>query len=457
MKGTIDIQIKHKDGSIDNRHEHNVIFDIPALTFAKWSESPLAIATGVPTPYTSLTSSRFNEFCLSEDTISTTEPQYVPPTLVTTTGSSTVWYKGPATTTETEKSKVVSATWTVPSALTLKSIFFRTTTEKYLMYFNTIRFSSKNNIYKMDSEIDRLKPSLLNSSKFSLKSKSWNCLVPSNASTSDTYEYTYVDYPLCNPNERFVFSYVSSGETRYSSSGAGTGITLEIRDKDTNNILRSFPMTQFTGYRTTYSPPSGSSGSNDYSYYCNYIVNTGAKNVLIQPTYLGKSLNIWQIPDTATEDPIPVAATVLENECGYGATYSGDISNLHSKTIGPYISWVPSGQSSSSSRKANIVRVNDDFSITKFSGYSSDKPWELYYYVSSGSSGQTGQYYPYRFHSGKMLLKREVLDYNSWEGGTGNSGIYTPSYPNITAANFSTPIVLAEGDVLTVSYKIEVA
>ena len=216
-------------------------------------------------------------------------------------------------------------------------------------------------------------------------------------------------------------------------------------------------MTQFTGYRTTYSPPSGSSGSNDYSYYCNYIVNTGTKNVLIQPTYLGKSLNIWQIPDTATEDPIPVAATVLENECGYGANYSGDISNLHSKTIGPYISWVPSGQSSSSSRKANIVRVNDDFSITKFSGYSSDKPWELYYYVSSGSGGQTGQYYPYRFHSGKMLLKREFLDYSSWKGGDKNNGIYTPMYPNTTAANFSTPIVLAQGDVLTVSYKIEVA
>ena len=31
MKGTIDVQIKHKDGSIENRHEHNVIFDLPAL------------------------------------------------------------------------------------------------------------------------------------------------------------------------------------------------------------------------------------------------------------------------------------------------------------------------------------------------------------------------------------------------------------------------------------------
>lgn len=450
MKGTIDVQIKHKDGSTENRHEHNVVFDIPALTFKKVYESPLAAATGTPTPYSSLTADRFNEFCLSEETISTTEPQYVPPTLVTTSGSSTVWYKGPATMTVTDKSKVVSATWTVSSALTLKSIFFRTSSETSLMYYNTLRFSSKNNIYKKNDEVTRLKPSLLSFSGFSLTNSKWNGLVAS-SDDSNAYEPAYVDYPLCNPNERFVFSWVSSGTTRYSSSAAGSGITLEIRDKDTNNVLRSFPTTQFTGWRTTYSPPSGSSG-NDYSYVCSYVVNTGSKNVLIQPTYGGKSLNIWQIPDTATEEPIQIAATVLENECNYHESYSSYISSVHSKTIGPYISWLPSNTTTNTSTKpANIVRVNDDFSVTKFSGYSSDKQWRVYEYTNNN------QVYPYRFHSGKMLLKREVLNYSSWEGGIENNGIYTPSYPNITAANFSTPIVLAEGDVLTVSYKIEVA
>ena len=301
MKGTIDVQIKHKDGSTENRHEKNVVFDIPALTFQKVYESPLAAATGTPTPYASLTADKFNEFCLSEETISTTEPQYVPPALVTTSSSSDIWYKGPATTTVTNKSKIVSATWTVPSALTLKSIFFRSTSETYLMSYNTIRFSSKNNIYKMDSEVDRLKSTLLNFSTFSLTNAYWNGFA-SSRDDATIYEPAYVDYPLCNPNERFVFSWISSGTTRYSSSPAVTGvteITLEIRDKDTNNILRSFPMTQFTGWRTTYTDPSGS-GGNDYSYVCSYVVNTGSKNVLIQPTYGGKSLNIWQIPDTAT-------------------------------------------------------------------------------------------------------------------------------------------------------------
>ena len=451
MKGTIDIQIKHKDGSTENRHEKNVVFDIPALTFQKVYESPLAAATGTPTPYASLTADKFNEFCLSEETISTTEPQYVPPALVTTSSSSNIWYKGPATTTVTNKSKIVSATWTVPSALTLKSIFFRSTSETYLMSYNTIRFSSKNNIYKMDSEVDRLKSTLLNFSTFSLTNAYWNGFA-SSQDDATIYEPAYVDYPLCNPNERFVFSWVSSGTTRYSSSASGAGMTLEIRDKDTNNILRSFPTTQFTGWRTTYSPPSGSSGNNDYSYVCSYVVNTGTKNVIIQPTYGGKSLNIWQIPDTATEDPIPVAATVLENECNYYEYYSGYILSGHSKTIGPYISWLPSDtDTNTGSEPANIVRVNDDFSITKFSGYSSDKQWKVY------DSTNNKQRLPYRFHSGKMILSRQYLDYSTWGGGTNNDGIYTPSYPNITAANFSTPIVLVEGDVLTVSYKIEVA
>ena len=453
MKGTIDVQIKHKDGSTENRHEKNVVFDIPALTFQKVYESPLAAATGTPTPYVSLTADKFNEFCLSEETISTTEPQYVPPALVTTSSSSDIWYKGPATTTVTNKSKIVSATWTVPSALTLKSIFFRSTSETYLMSYSTIRFSSKNNIYKMDSEVDRLKSTLLNFSTFSLTNEYWNGFA-SSRDDATIYEPTYVDYPLCNPNERFVFSWIYSGTTRYSSSPVVTGvteITLEIRDKDTNNILRSFPMTQFTGFRMTDSPPSGSSG-NDYSYVCSYVVNTGSKNVIIQPTYLGKSLNIWQIPDTATEDPIPIAATVLENECNYYEHYSSYIFSTHAKTIGPYISWIPSdANTATSSRPANIVRVNDDFSITKFSGYSSDKQWKVY------DSTNNKQRFPYRFHSGKMILSRQYLDYSSWAGGVNNNGIYTPVYPNITAANFSTPIVLAEGDVLTVSYKIEVA
>ena len=445
MKGTIDIQIKHKDGSIENRREHNVIFDIPSLTFKMWSESPLAIATGVPTNEVTLTKNWFSTFCLSEDTISITEPQYVPVSLITTTGSSSKWYYGPVTTTTTDNSITRSATWTVQSAMTLKSIFYRNVSESTLLgQWEFPRLISKDDIH-----IDlakRLKKSVLNGAGFLLDGNTlWNGLVPSSTS-STAYEYAYVDYPLCNPNEGFICSYTSGSSTYYSSNilDGSTNASLEIRNKDTNAVIRSFPRTQFVGFRTTYTPPSGSTG-NDYSYRCVCIVNTGSKNVLTQPAYGGKSLNIWQIPDTATEDPIPIAATVLENQCDYfSSTSNGSLYNAYMYVIGPYMSWVPNQTATGTSRMLNIARVNDDFSVTTFSGL-------------SGSAVLSSSSY-YQYSSGKMtLLRRYPNSSGGWNTGSDNNGRYSPTYTNITASNFSTPIVLAEGDVLTVSYKIEVA
>ena len=40
MKGTIDVQIKNKDGSIETRHEKNVVFDLPALHIKAALEMP---------------------------------------------------------------------------------------------------------------------------------------------------------------------------------------------------------------------------------------------------------------------------------------------------------------------------------------------------------------------------------------------------------------------------------
>lgn len=446
MKGTIDIQIKRKDGSIENRHEHNVIFDIPSLTFAKWSESPLAIATGVPTQNVTLADKWFSTFCLSGDTISTTEPQYVPVSLLIGSGSNGQWYYGPATTTKTDNSVTRSATWTVQSAMTLKSIFYRNASESSLLSnSNYPRLVDGGNIYT--GYMRRLKNEVLTSPSFLLNGNTlWNGLVSNNASYDSYTETVGIDYPLCNPNERFICSYVSGSTTQYDSSFTGTGRTLEIRDKTTNNILRSFPTTQFTGFRTTYTPPSGSSG-NDHSYYYARLVNTGSKNVLIQPAYGGTALNIWQIPDTATEDPIPIAATALENQCNYfSSTNSNSDMPSGSKifVIGSYMSWFPNQTATNSSRGSSICRVNDDFSVTTFPGYSGSaifSPSDVYNY----SSGKT------------FFYRRYQNTYGDWKTGSNNDGQYCPIYPNITAANFSTPIVLAEGDVLTVSYKIEVA
>ena len=90
-----------------------------------------------------------------------------------------------------------------------------------------------------------------------------------------------------------------------------------------------------------------------------------------------------------------------------------------------------------------MARVNDDFSVTTFPGYCGSALFAL-------SDN-------YAYSSGKTFFYRRYQDtYGDWRTGTNNNGQYSPIYPNITASNFSTPIVLAQGDVLTVSYKIEV-
>lgn len=417
MKGTIDIQIKRKDGSIENRREHNVVFDIPSLTFKKWSESPLAIITGLPTSsQIVLTGDRFATFALSEDTISTTEPSVVPPALETVGSSSSKWYYGPTTITTTTQSKSISATWTIGEALTLKSIFFYGNSSLIdIFYYDGFILTSKDNIYDANDETKRLRKELMDFSGFQLNgSTSWNGLVSS--TISNAYEYVYVDYPLCNPDERFVFSYQNSeGKTVYDASPTVTS-TLEIRNKDTNTVIRSFPITQFTGFDVTSSKMR----------YRTYVVNTGTKNVFAAATNDGKSLNLWQIPDVATTEPIPISATVLTNYCNYTITDSNYL-----KVAGPYIA-----VQTQSGDYQNVVRINDDFSATTYHGWAGDNNWY---------SG--GNRYPAKYRSGKMFLRV----------AGGNNAAYFPVYPNITASNFSTPIVLAEGDVLTVSYKIEVA
>lgn len=446
MKGTIDVQIKHKDGSIETRHEHNVVFDIPALTFKKWSESPLAMATGVPTTSVMLTGDRFTTFCLSEDPISVTEPQYVPEALITGSGGANRWYYGPATATTTDKTKTLAATWTVQSAMTLKSIFYQVANASSLLNSSAQpRLIGKDDIRTGMST--RLRKSVLDLSYFALnKASTWNGLVSDGTPTASVYETVYVGYPLCNSDERFIFSYKSGSSTYYSSYPfSGAGSVLEIRNKDTNEVIRSFPMTQFTGLRQSFTPPSGSTGK-DYSYQYVCVVNTGTKNVLIQPAYGGTSLNIWQIPDTATEDPIPIVATVLENQCNYFAENTNVTVSVNQamSVIGPYMYWLPNQTATGSSRRANVCRINDDFSVTTFSGL-------------CGSAIYSADSSNWQYSSGKMTLVREYQDYSHWTYGNSNNGRYTPIYFNITAANFSTPIVLAEGDVLTVSYKIEVA
>ena len=147
MKGTIDVQIKHKDGSTETRREHNVIFDIPAIALRKSLEHPeiSRVFQGGVAYYDSAydPSAAFNYFGLSEDTMDLTVPAFRPIALRCISGTASAWYNSATTRTVEDKKITVQATWTVQSALTLKSIGFLS----YNPGYNILNFVADNGTY----------------------------------------------------------------------------------------------------------------------------------------------------------------------------------------------------------------------------------------------------------------------------------------------------------------------
>ena len=103
----------------------------------------------------------------------------------------------------------------------------------------------------------------------------------------------------------------------------------------------------------------------------------------------------------------------------------------------------------STSYDANPIKIDDDLQVTKYAGYSSDYKWTTY------SSSNNHQYYPLKYWDGKTkYYSSSAKNYPNWYD---NGNLYYPLPFNVTAANFTNPIVLAAGDVLTITYSIEVA
>ena len=103
----------------------------------------------------------------------------------------------------------------------------------------------------------------------------------------------------------------------------------------------------------------------------------------------------------------------------------------------------------SSSYRMRCARINDDLSVDFVPGANAAG-------VSvSPSSSYNSYVLPYMNTDSPWFYR--VWTNNSYTSPFNNYSYYSCRFFNSTAANFSTPIVLAEGDVLTVSYKIEVA
>lgn len=462
MKGTIDVQIKHKDGSIETRHEHNVVFDLPAFVLKKSLEYPeisRVLRGGAVTLNSAYNpASFFNYFGLSEDTMDLTAPAFRPIALRCISGTASKWYDSAITRTVEDKKITVQATWTTQSALTLKSIgFLGFALDNTIFYFARGDYStysgsnytttfalfdghlycpSNRNNYSGSSTIVDLK---LSNFKFS---NTLGGLISAN----DAPVPHVIPYALANSDERVAFTSAENVKSaNYTPSTTSNRLCIYNKN-DVDTPLRYFDLSQFEGINVT----------NTYSCNNTFIINTGTKNYLVQINYSSSpiSRNAWQIPDAAVDvgATIPLASSTFLDTAMSGITHS----NLRLHIIGNYVIFATTSNDYSS---YSCVKISDDLSVQIYNGsaaamgYTNNTMPSFYRYVSANESGFHFGAYVDTYSGGDFAYLPSVPDLStSLPRGTSMVAI-----PNYTAANFSTPIVLAEGDVLTVSYKIEVS
>ena len=436
MKGTIDIQIKHKDGSIENRHEHNVIFDLPALRIKARLAMPnwvhLLCGNSLSPNISSAVHRDYYYFGLSEDEFSLTQPEYRPFALVGVQQNATKWYQSVPSRVVSEKSITLQESWTIGAPMTLKGVavhyvnpeshFYNATNGKACFIDNTLYCA---NIYDNNNNYVPYQKADFSTSIFSYKNNYANGFASSEKDRTHC-SIGCVPYKLANSSERIAF--LSSNGKRSTYLPLSTSASIAIyKYPDDNTLLRSFKLSQFTGFTTGY-------------YDTTFLMNTGTKNYLFEvnkansgsTSSLIQSITVWQIPDA----PIAEGETIAPVKTDFlsefwpttaGYTYSPTI------VVGNYIRIFE-----------KLFKIDDTLAVTQYHGDSG---------MLSGSYSSSMPYFSLS-DSGEIPTLYSSNASNKWAESYGSFSTYTY---NRTAANFSTPIVLAEGDVLTVSYKIEVA
>lgn len=423
MKGTIDITIKRKDGTVEKRQEHNVAFDLPAFIIKEWTkDSVLPIVTGgLKLPYLITI---YQAISLSEEERDLTKPSWRPRALKTITSGTTSWHTVLASATNNGKKRTVTAAWTMPDdsgfSLTLKSIAFDNPSI-YASRPSTPSNGSDTGVYEdgfvySESNSYYFYALGLEASSFSQENAYFGGLSGTKITKSNVSKYVPYSMNLTKTVDgvqqrtqdgRWGFVDSNGAPEATLVPGSSSSYKIVIYDRKTQEIALSFPMSQFTNYNST----------NYYSYV--YVINTGTKNWLFQYDTSINASRIWQIPDTQTSDAIaPTSETFMQGIALQSQTY--DTSKQGAFVIGNYFI-----------NKNIAYRIDDDLTVTTFQGEERN---------SNGSA------------IGKMNK-----DYVQWYVSSSESINTFPFFANLTASNFSTPITLAAGDLLSVSYSISVA
>ena len=462
MKGTIDINITRKDGTTEHRQEQNVVFDIPTFVLKKSLEYPEVSrilrggALTLPSAYNP--ASFFNYFGLSEDTMDLTAPAFRPIALRCVGGTASKWYDSAVTRTVEDKKITVQATWTTQSTLTLKSIgFLGVGLDNTILYFATGSYSTSSNdnyrttFHLLDGHLYRpsAKSTFYGSASIvdlKLSNFKFSNTLGGLISANDAPVPYVIPYALANSDERAAFTSAENVKSKAQYPSTTSNRLCIYNKNDVDTPVRYFDLSQFEGINV----------ANTYSLNDTFIINTGTKNYLVQINYSNSpiSRNAWQIPDTAVDAgaTIPLASSTFLDTAMAEITHS----SLRLHIVGNYVIFANTSNSYSS---YSCVKISDDLSVQTYNGsaaamgYTNSSVPSFYRYVSANESGFDFCSYMNTYSSGDFAYLPSTPDITT-SLYSGNSSVLIPNY---TAANFSTPITLAEGDVLTVSYKIEVA
>ena len=439
MKGTIDVQIKHKDGTTETRHEHNVVFDLPALVLKHHLEMPdwmhVLCGNSMNAGMRESQIKGYNYFGLSEDEFSLTQPEYRPMALVGVQSNATNWYQSIPSKVLSEKSITLQESWTAQTAMTLKGIAIHRSDPGSLLntdYASTFAYIDKTLFCTNIRPSSSSELNLYQKADFSMDTFSYNNTFANGfaSSSSDRSHCSTgcVPYKLANSTERFAV--VLSDGTRakdvyVSATGVASGYKIGIyKYPDDNTLLRSFKFSQFTGFVHAYQNSFFVMAIGDKNYLFEIIRPTSSSSALVS------SFIVWQIPDAPLAEDTAIEPVKTDFLSEFWPT-SANVSYYTPKVVGNYLFLF-----------GRCFKIDTALGGEERHGYSGT--WScanLLRYISLEDSGTLYTIYnPNTYYHWK-----ETYSSLGWR-------IY-----NLTAAHFSTPIELAEGDVLTVSYKIEVA
>ena len=431
MKGTIDITIKRKDGTVEKRQEHNVAFDLPAFIIKEWAKDSVLpiVSSFVETEYLKDT---YSIMSLCEEERDLTKPEWRPRALKTaTSGSSLPWHTALASPTNDGKKRTITAAWTMPSdegfSLTLKSIACDNMKKYAVRPDCSSNGQNANGLYEKGvmfcygGSYYSYYGAELKKSDFLFSNSNYGGLLANKITKSTVAPFMPYSLGLLKTVDGAQtrtkdgrFAFLDSGDIKNAYFRPDSASSkLVIYDKTASQFALSFTMSQFTNYN---------SSNGNYT----YVINTGAKNWLFQYDSSINASRIWQIPDTQTSDAIaPTSETFLQGVAI--KTIVGSSSAQGAYIIGNYII-----------NNHIVYKISDDLTVTTYKGVSSE--------AEMTTSGTVMRY-----------LDKDYLNWGIYY--TGNSEFLIaaiPYFANITASNFSTPITLAAGDVLSVSYSISV-